>query len=142
MIWRDGAWLAPRPTADADGAEAWEYSSGTPLWPVTRPWHDGNVAADAFWGPSVHWNRYLERYVMLLNRTRDEYFTNDGIHVSYARTLGDPRAWSRPQKIMNAGGWYPQVAGLEPVTGSDRDAGQRARFFLTGRSERYIEFLR
>lgn len=141
-IWRDGAWIPPRFTADADGVETWSYPSGTPLSTVSKPWHDGQVAADAFWGPSVHWNRYLERYVMLLNRARDENFNNEGIYISYARTLDDPRGWSTPQKIMNGGGWYPQVAGLDVATGSDKDAGQRARFFLTGRSERYIEFQR
>jgi hypothetical protein len=41
---------------------------------------------------------------------------------------------------MNEGGWYPQVAGLEPMTGTDRQAGRRARFLTTGRSDYYIEF--
>lgn len=142
MIWRDGVWVPPRHEVDGEGTETWLHPSGTPLSPPAKPWHDGHVTADVFWGPSVHWNRYLERYVMLLNRARDEYFNNEGIYVSYARTLSDPRAWSAPQKIMHGGGWYPQVAGLEPATGSDKDAGQRARFFLTGRSTRYIEFHR
>ncbi len=141
-IWRDGAWLPPRQVTGLADAETWEYPSGTPLWPPVRPWHDGQATADAFWGPSVHWNRYLERYVMLLNRARDESFNNEGIYVSYAETLSDPRAWSAPQKIMNGGGWYPQVAGLEPAIGSDKDADRRARFFVTGRSERFIEFQR
>jgi len=139
-IWRDGVWVPPRQVTDLTGAETWEYPSGTPFAPPSRPWHDGQTTADAFWGPSVHWNRYLDRYVMLLNRARDESFNNDGIYVSYARTLSDPRAWSAPQKIMNGGGWYPQVAGLEPAIGSDKDADRRARFFLTGRSDRLIEF--
>jgi hypothetical protein len=108
---------------------------------VTRAWHDADAAVDAFWGPSIHWNTYLERYVMLLNRARDENYNNEGIYVSYARRLDDPRAWSAPRKIMNGGGWYPQVAGLE-AGGTDKQAGQRARFFLTGRSEHYIEFSR
>jgi hypothetical protein len=43
---------------------------------------------------------------------------------------------------MNGGGWYPQVAGLEPGMGTDKVAGQRARFFVTGRSESFIEFER
>ena len=42
---------------------------------------------------------------------------------------------------MDGGGWYPQVAGLEPG-GTDKLAGQRARFFITGRSEAFIEFRR
>ena len=141
-VWRDNVWMPARPAVDADGVITWSYPSGTPLSPVSKPWHDGHVAADAFWGASIHWNQYLERYVMLMNRTRDEYFNNEGIYISYARTLDDPRAWSPPRKIMNAGGWYPQVAGLERGTGSDKEAGQRARFFVTGRSERYIEFQR
>jgi hypothetical protein len=107
---------------------------------VTRAWHDGNAAADAFWGASVHWNDYVEQYVMLLNRARDEQFNNEGIYASYAPTLDDPAAWSAPRKLRDGGGWYPQVVGLEPGSGTDKRAGRRARFFLTGRSEQYIEF--
>ncbi|MBM3819724.1 MAG: hypothetical protein FJW14_12030 [Acidimicrobiia bacterium] len=86
-VWRDGAWMP---------ASAGDYPAGTSLFPVTRPWHDGQEAADAFWGPSIHWNTSLERYVMLLNRTRDERFSNEGLYVSFAPTLDDPRAWSAP----------------------------------------------
>jgi hypothetical protein len=143
-IWRDGVWAPPRLIAEGDGHSAphWEYPAGTPLVPVSKPWHDGNSAADAFWGPSVHWNTYLGRYVMLLNRARDEGFGNEGIYVSYADRLDDPGAWTAPRKIMDGGGWYPQVAGLDAAMGTDKLAGQRARFFVTGRSEHYIEFQR
>ena len=79
---------------------------------------------------------------MLLNRAKDEGFYNEGIYVSFARTLDDPRAWSAPRKVMNGGGWYPQVAGLETSTGTVKQAGQRARLLITGRSEHYIEFQR
>jgi hypothetical protein len=76
---------------------------------------------------------------MLLNRARDENFTNEGIYVSFAPRLDDPRGWSPPTRILGGGGWYPQVAGLEPG-GTDREAGRRARFLVTGRSTRVIEF--
>jgi len=143
MIWQNGAWLpATRIAGTGESGTEWSYPTGTPLVPVSRPWHDGNVGADAFWGPSLHWNQYLERYVMLLNRAKDEAFNNEGIYVSFARVLDDPRAWSAPRKVMNGGGWYPQVAGLEPTTGTDKQAGQRAQFLITGRSEHYIEFQR
>jgi hypothetical protein len=79
---------------------------------------------------------------MLLNRARDDQFNNDGIYVSYSPTLADPSQWTAPVKILDGGGWYPQVIGMEAGTGTDRIAGKRARFFLTGRSERYIEFER
>ena len=82
--------------------------------------------ADAFWGPSVHWNTYLERYVMFLNRAENERFDNEGLYVSYATRLDDPRAWSTPRKVMDGGEWYPQVVGLEPgrAPTSSRDSAR------------------
>lgn len=78
---------------------------------------------------------------MLLNRAKNERFDTEGLYVAYATTLDAAAAWSAPQKLVNGGGWYPQVAGLEPG-GTDKQAGQRARFFITGRSNHYIEFSR
>ena len=143
-VWNDGAWLPARQVRPAgDGVPAaWDFPSGTPLVPPSEPWHDGNERVDAFWGPSIHWNTYLERYVMLVNRAKNEYYNSEGIYVSYASDPADPRGWSRPEKILNGGAWYPQVAGLEASSGTDRQAGQRARFFMTGRSEHFIEFSR
>lgn len=137
-IWNDGAWL---PAVEA-GDGGWSYPTGTPLVRSQRPMHDRSSTNDVFWGPSIHWNTYLEQYVMLLNRARDDQFTQDGIYVSFSPTLSDPRAWSAPAKIMNGGSWYPQVIGEERGAGTDRIAGRRARFFMTGRSERLIEFER
>jgi hypothetical protein len=134
-----GAWI---PARFLEETGTWDYPLGTPLVPVQQPWHDGRAEADAFWGPSVHWNTYLERYVMLMNRTKNESFDNEGIYIAYASTLAEPEVWSRPQKLMSGGGWYPQVAGLEPGAGTDKLAGRRARFLLTGKSEHVIEFER
>jgi len=142
-VWQDGVWLSPtvRPLTGTDEVPIeWDYPSGTPIVRTTSPWHDGQTAANAFWGPSLHWNTSLQQYVMLLNRTRDESFTNEGIYISFAPTLDDPRAWSTPKKILSGGGWYPQVAGLEPGSGTDREMGGRGRFLVTGRSTRFIEF--
>jgi len=142
-VWQEGVWLPPtvRPLTGTDEVPIeWDYPSGTPIVRTTSPWHDGQTAANAFWGPSLHWNTSLQRYVMLLNRTRDESFTNEGIYISFAPTLDDPRAWSTPKKILSGGGWYPQVAGLEPGSGTDREMGGRGRFLVTGRSTRFIEF--
>jgi hypothetical protein len=142
-IWNDGAWLPVSGSDgdDQDAATTWTYPAGTPLVPATRPFHDANSAADVFWGASVHWNTYLEQYVMLLNRAKDDQFGNEGLYVSYAPSLADPRQWTAPTKLMNGGGWYPQAVGIEPG-GTDRLAGRRARFFITGKSERLIEFER
>jgi hypothetical protein len=115
---------------------------GAPLVPASRSWHDGIASADAYWGPSLHWNTYLEQWVMLVNRTRNEKFDLDGHYVAFTPTLSEPASWSRPVEVLNAGGWYSQVVGLEPQDGTDKRAGRRARFFVTGRSDHYIEFSR
>ena len=136
-IWNAGAWL---PAAQADESAPFTYPAGTPLVKATRPFHDRSAANDVFWGASIHWNTYLEQYVMLLNRAKDDQFGQEGIYVSFAPTVSDPRAWSAPVKILSGGEWYPQAIGNEPGTGTDRLAGRRARFFMTGKSERMIEF--
>lgn len=139
-VWNDDVWL-PALNLAADNEEPrWEYPAGTSLLPPTRPFHDGQSSADVFWGPAIHWNTHLEQYVMLLNRARDEQYGQDGIYVSFAPSLDAPRAWSAPLKVLNGGGWYPQVAGLEGGTGTDKLAGRRARLFITGSSSHYIEF--
>ena len=130
MVWRDGAWLPD------------SGRSGTPLVRASQPFHDAAIGSDVFWGPSIHWNTYLNQYVMLLNRARNDHFDQDGIYVSYSQTLSDPAKWTPPMKIMHGGTWYPQVIGTEAGTGTDRRAGKRARFFMTGRSDRVIDFER
>jgi len=143
-IWNDGAWIPPTrlPAAADDAPTTWVHVPGTPLVPATRSWHDGDGRADAFWGAAIHWNTYLGQWVMLLNRARNERFDQDGIYVSYSPTLSDPRRWSTPHQILNGGGWYPQVVGLEPGEGTDKRAGRHARFYLTGKSEFFIDFTR
>jgi len=140
-IFNDTAWLSAM-REELASSDTWSYPPGTPLQPAARPFHDGNQAADVYWGASVHWNTYLEQYVMLLNRAKDESFGTEGIYVSYAPTLSDPRRWTPPHRLMNGGEWYPQVVGIETGVGTDRLAGRRARFFLTGKSNHLIEFER
>ena len=143
-VFNDGVWLPPTRTTstDDDGNERseWAYPYGTPLVAVTQPWHDEDPADDAFWGASLHWNESLRLYVMLLNRTKDEQFTQEGIYVSYAARLDAPAAWTTPTKIVDGGSWYPQVMGIETGEGSDKRAGARARLFMGGRSTQFIEF--
>ena len=140
-VFNDGAWLPAMWTESAPPG-SWSFPPGTPLERAARPFHDSNQTADVYWGASVHWNSYLAQYVMLLNRAKDESFGTEGIYLSYAASLSDPRQWTPPHKLMSGGEWYPQVVGLESGLGSDRLAGRRARFFLTGKSDRLIEFER
>ena len=88
----------------------------------------------------MHWNTFLEKYVMLMTRTRDSAWTTEGIYIAYSDRLDDPSAWSVPQRLVEGGAWYPQVIGLERGRGTDALAGQYARFFMGGRSDFLIHF--
>ena len=147
-LWRDGIWDAeagrrelqqPAPGSMRRRLE-WTYPAATPLVTPTYAWHDTDERVDAFWGPSVHWNTALQQYVMLLNRSRDESYSQEGIYVSYAPRLDDPSLWTPPVKILNGGKWYPQVIGSATSTGTDKSAGASARFFMSGRSDWVINF--
>ena len=139
-IWNNGAWLPA--VEDPDRDIGWRYPFGTPLVGSQRPFHDGSPVNDVFWGASIHWNTYLEQYVMLINRAKDDNFSEEGVYVSFSPNVADPSSWSAPKKILNGGTWYPQVIGTETGTGTDRTAGRRARFFMMGESTRVIEFTR
>lgn len=121
----------------------------TPVFPAAIDWNRKD--ADAFWGPSVHWNAHLELYAMFLNRAVDCAWRQEGIYVSYNRDLADAEGWTRPRKILdrkdvvpeNSGesGFYPQVIGLGKGE-TDKLAGKTARFFIHGRSRWEIVFLK
>jgi hypothetical protein len=143
FVWRDEGWVpARRFVSGEDDPIRWLYPIATPIYPAAESWHDDDETVDAFWGPSVHWNSYLERYVMLLNRARNVEWTNEGIYVAFASSLDQPRAWSTPTRILEGGRWYPQVIGLEPGRGTDKLAGQFARFFMSGESDHIVQFVR
>jgi hypothetical protein len=142
MMWRSRVWIPAVRAMQGDDDTMWRYRAALPIFPTARSWHDDDLVVDAFWGPSVHWNSYLEQYVMLLNHAKNENFDQEGIYVSFAPRLDEPRLWSTPVKLLNGGKWYPQVIGLEPVTGSDKNAGEVARFFMSGISDYYIRFIR
>ncbi|MEO7143227.1 MAG: hypothetical protein ABI165_06940 [Bryobacteraceae bacterium] len=110
----------------------------TPVFPAHVSWQSAN--ADSFWGPAVHWNRYLETYVMLLNRSCcAPGFPQEGIYVSFNPDQSNPAAWSTPRKILDDTGWYPQVLGTGPDT-SDTLAGSSPRLYIYGQSRWQLIF--
>jgi hypothetical protein len=139
-IWSDGAWLPTPATPAADGrtGSALGTALATPIYGARVSIHRAN--ADVYWGPSVHYNTHLGQYVMLLNRTDDETFDQQGIYAGFADRLDDPSAWSPLVKVRDGGEWYPQVMGVERGSGTDKTAGQVARFFMAGRSDFTIRF--
>jgi hypothetical protein len=141
MFWRSTTWIpATREVESDDGEPGMVFETGAPIFPAIDGWHDEGTTTDAFWGPSIHWNSYLEQYVMLLNRARTTDYASEGIYVSFAPRLDDPRLWTTPKKILDRGGWYPQVIGTVPGTGTDKLAGQSPRLFISGTSQHMIRF--
>jgi hypothetical protein len=147
-LWRDGIWDAEAGRRELQQTIPgsmrrrleWTYPAATPLVAPTYAWHDTDDRVDAFWGPSVHWNTALQQYVMLLNRSKDESYSQEGIYVSFSPRLDDPSLWTAPAKILNGGRWYPQVVGSANGSGTDKHAGASARFFMSGRSDWIINF--
>jgi hypothetical protein len=134
---------------DAPGGKVWKWWQGawqapglggnvTPIFLATVAWERSDC--ESFWGPSVHWNSGLGKYVMLLNRAKGAGWVQEGIYLSYSTNLADPLSWSAPEKLLRGGAWYPQVIGLESGTGTDKIAGKVARFFMGGKSDYEIVF--
>jgi hypothetical protein len=138
--WHGSTWVPARLTRVAGGWD-YTYSAGMPIYRARDGWHEDQTV-DAFWGPAVHWNTYLEQYVMLLNHAHDTSFRQEGIYIAFSRSLDDPSSWSEPRRLLMGGEWYPQVVGIEPGTGTDKIAGERARLFIAGRSRYFIQFAR
>ena len=142
VVYGRGSWFPARASTIPNGTTWWIRPSAIPIFPAVEPWHDDDMAVDAYWGPSVHWNTYLGQCVMLLNHARDARWNQEGIYISFASRLDDPSAWSAPVKIRDGGQWYPQVMGIEDGLGTDRIAGRWARFFTGGTSDHVIQFIK
>jgi hypothetical protein len=112
----------------------------TPVFGAKTAWSVENT--DSFWGPSVHWNTHLQKFVMLLNRSCcSPGWPQEGVYVSFNKALADPEGWSVPVKIMSGTHWYPQVLGLGPGE-TDTVAGRIARLYIYGESTWKLIFFR
>lgn len=89
----------------------------------------------------MHYNRALDAFVMLLNRTAAGHgdLPQEGIYASMNHDLADAEGWSPPLQIVRGGAWYPQAVGLEEGCG-DTEVGGVCRFFMAGYSAWEIEF--
>lgn len=113
-----------------------------PLFPARISWN--KINADSLWGPSIHWNTHLNRYVMLLERAIDSSsaWRTEGVYVSYSSALDEPDSWSEPVRILQGGGWYAQVIGEPRDRGTDKTAGQHAAFYMSGGARATLTFYR
>ena len=145
--------------------KAWKWHNGefsepgvgghlSPIFPAKSDWHEGN--ADIFWGPAIHWNTYLNTYVIFLNHAIDSKMTQEGIYATFNSDLSNPMGWSEPQRILDregilkatrglrvdqGTGWYPEVIGMEKGE-TDKLCGRTGRFFMEGMSRLEIVFLK
>ena len=117
----------------------------TPIYRVTEPWDSSKT--DALWGPAIHWNTHINKYVAVFNRSCcGPEWPQEGIYLSTNADLSQPEFWSLPFRILDAAsigfapGYYPQVVGLEPG-GTDSVAGRTARLFVKGISKWEIDIL-
>ena len=79
---------------------------------------------------------------MLLNRSCcAPEWPQEGIYISFATDLASPAGWSKPERLLAGGEWYPQVIGADiSRKETDKLAGRVARFFMHGRSVHEIVF--
>jgi hypothetical protein len=111
----------------------------TPILPVVSDWYAPEP--DTFWGPSVHWNHHIQKYVVLMNRAIDVNWKQEGVYIFFADDIGDPTSWTEPLKILPGEvGWYPQVVGDAARQETDRLAGHESRVFIHGKSNHIIRF--
>lgn len=131
-VWKyfDGAWEEP-----GLGGRT------TPVFQARVSWQD--AATESFWGPSIHWNTYLETWVILMNRSCCRpMWPQEAIYVSFNPDLSNPRGWSAPERILEKPqAYYPQVVGIGPFE-SDTVAGEVARLYVQGVSKWEIVFRR
>jgi hypothetical protein len=101
---------------------------------------------DSFWGPAIHWNTYLERYVIVMNHACcGNEWPQEGIYISFNADLSEPIGWTTAGLLLRPVPWrpgfYPQVIGTGAEE-SDTTVGQVGRFYLHGRSQWEIVFQR
>lgn len=135
----------------------------TPIFPAAVDFLEYDP--DSFWGPSIHWNTHVNKYVMLLNHAQGHNYRQEGIYVSLCSDAARPDSWSKPKKLLEGTPyethmtqghsrdlspkekiavrrWYPAIQGLSAQHGTDKLAGRKARFFLNSTSTAEIEFIR
>lgn len=124
----NGAWSEPG-VGGRDGA----------IFAATALWQKADT--NSYWGPSLHWNTYLNKYVMLLNHSCcSPRYPQEGIYISYNSDPGKPQNWSAPVLLMHNAGWYPQVIGNGVNTGTDSNAGATPRLYIAGKSTWQLQF--
>ena len=139
---------APRArSGNIDPANGWRrgWAASFPVFPPRRI---GEKRHRFLLGPLLHYNSYLNAYVVLMNRSCVRRAFPKKEFTWRSTRISNPAGWSGPVRIW-AGSkqgydppeWYAQVLGTGPGE-TDKLAGQVARFFLAGTSTYEIVFAR
>jgi len=114
------------------------------IFPSKVTWERAD--ADSFWGPSIHWNTHLQKYVVLLNRACCKpRWPQEGIYISFNDDLANPGGWAEPRQILAGSeigygpGYYPQVLGTQDGE-TDSLASAVARMYIHGISNWELVF--
>jgi hypothetical protein len=101
-----------------------------------------SINNNGYWGPSVHWNTDLKKFIVVMSRSIGGNYESGGIYMTYTTALDDPTSWARPKLIISENqGWYPQVIGDPSIKGTDKLSGSSARYFDQGKSDSLIVFV-
>ncbi len=132
--------------ANGDWTEPGVGGAVSPIVPARVSWDHADT--DSLWGPAIHWNTAINRYVVLLNRACcAPRWPQEGIYVMFGQDLSDPATWTVPTRILAGSqigvgaGYYPEVMGTAPGE-TDTVAGQSPRLFIMGISKWAISFER
>ena len=106
----------------------------TALFQATADWK--GPFTDAYWGPSVHWNSYLNQYVALINHTVGGDYTQEGSYITFSHDL---LTWTQPQKVVDGGDWYAEFVGIG-ADDTSSVAGQSLRLYIHGASTAIVQF--
>ncbi|HEU0123115.1 MAG TPA: hypothetical protein VFQ91_21475 [Bryobacteraceae bacterium] len=116
----------------------------TPIFPAGISWQ--YAEANSMWGPSIHWNSFLNTYVVLMNHVCcTSGWPQVGIYIAFSDNLEDPLSWTHPELVLDTRpiqlgpAYYPQVLGLQPGE-TDSLAGEVARLYVKGVSQWEIVF--
>lgn len=133
---------------DGSGFNAPYNGIGKPVESLMIPREEGGGPASSpdggfHWGPSVHWNTYLNCWVMLMGKVVGPSWKGNQVFISFNRNrdFSDPamsQEWTKPRLLYEKPGynlWYPS---LQPLNNSDDienkytclRLGKRARFFV------------
>ena len=112
---------------EGDWKEAGVSGRVTPVLPATTGWDQ--TKTDSFWGPAVHWNTFLQNYVVLLNRACcDPGWPQEGIYVFFAANLAEPPMDGAPETARRRRcRFFPSLlpSGGGHSTGRDRHSRRR-----------------